>query len=666
MPWGRRQKSNFRGYFVAKKLIYLPQLDGLRAIAVVVVIIFHSRPDWLPGGFVGVDVFFFLSGFLITQIVVKSLESGRFSYLDFIAGRIRRLLPAYVAMICACLLVAPLILLPGEFERLAETSLASLLFLSNVFFYLNLGYFDAAAEQQLLLHTWSLAVEWHFYLIFPFVLWLAYRLTGRVLPVLILLGSASLALNLALTPENAKFTFFMLPARAWELIAGGMLGMAYMNGKLIGREHGVWSAVGLMLLAVSVLYFDKNTVFPGAAAIVPILATGVIVFNTVRGERGLLTVALSSKMLVLIGQMSYSLYLWHWPVLLYARFYFGEHLTVPQVLLCWSVIVVLSYGSWRWVESALRGHRWWAGRWRAYLGAVAMAAPLSISAALVMLNDGYERRLPEPAIDLVTAVKWPDFGLCATDYKQDQYYDCVIGNGDAPASVLVWGDSHAQTLIWAINNITNSQKTNVRHVTKGGCPPIYYGVPISTNTDEEACLTAQKAAWQIVESDPALSTVLMAARWPLYESTSLTQVANQAKDRFSDQLHETVIQLLKRNLKVIVIDSLPEAGFDVANVLARKALLAQEPTVMFMDKRRPMKSLRFIADIQDENFSILNLNHILCDDGQCQLMKGDELLYFDDSHLARTGAIKLAPEIERAMLPGLVNMKATSRFGETE
>jgi peptidoglycan/LPS O-acetylase OafA/YrhL len=179
--------------------------------------------------------------------------------------------------------------------------LASLLFLSNVFFYQNLGYFDAAAEQQLLLHTWSLAVEWHFYLIFPLVLWLAYRLTGRVLPVLILLGSASLALNLALTPENARFTFFMLPARAWELIAGGMLGLAYMNGKLIGREHGVWSAVGLMLLAVSVLYFDKNTLFPGAAAIVPILATGVIVFNTVRGERGLLTVVLSSKMLVLIG-----------------------------------------------------------------------------------------------------------------------------------------------------------------------------------------------------------------------------------------------------------------------------------------------------------------------------------------------------------------------------
>jgi peptidoglycan/LPS O-acetylase OafA/YrhL len=639
---------------MVKKLTYLPQLDGLRAVAVMLVIIFHSRPEWLPGGFIGVDVFFFLSGFLITQIVVKSLESSRFSYLDFIAGRIRRLFPAYVAMVCGCLLVAPLILLPGEFERLAETALASLLFLSNVFFYQNLGYFDAAAEQQLLLHTWSLAVEWQFYLVFPLVLWVGFRLNGRALPVLILLGVASLILNLALTPENARFTFFMLPARAWELIAGGLLGLAYMNGKLIGVEREIFSVAGLALLAVALVYFDSNTPFPGSAAIVPILATGLIVFNTVRGESGLLTKVLSYRVLVLIGQMSYSLYLWHWPVLLYARFYFGEYLSLPQLLFCWGIIAFLSYGSWRWIESALRGHHWWAGRWRAYIGAVAISVPLSVSIAMVMLNDGYKQRLPEPALALVNVERWPDFGRCVTDYKHDQYYDCVIGTGDVPASVLVWGDSHAQTLIWAINKITESRETNVRHVTKGGCPPVYSGVPVLASIDKEACLNAQKAAWRIIESDPALSTVFIVARWPLYESASLGLAEGQVSDRFGDQLRETVMQLLKRGLKVVVMDSLPEAGFDVANVLARNVLLGQEPTVLFGHQRQPMKSLRSISNIQDEDFLILHLDSLLCGDSECALMEGGQLLYFDDNHLARAGAIKLVPEIERAIFPNSV------------
>jgi len=349
--------------------------------------------------------------------------------------------------------------------------------------------------------------------------------------------------------------------------------------------------------------------------------------------------------------MSYSLYLWHWPVLLYARFYFGEHLSLPQLLFCWSIIGLLSYGSWRWIESALRGHHWWAGRWKAYLGAAAISVPLSAGAAMVMLKDGYDQRLPDKALSLLNIERWPDFGLCATEYKHDQFDDCVIGTGDNPASVLVWGDSHAQTLIWAINHIAEGRNSKVRHVTKGGCPPIYEGVRVSANIDKEACLNAQKTAWRIVESDSALTTVLIAARWRLYDSATLSSVEGKAGEDFDDRLYETVQRLLKRDLKVVVVDSLPEVGFDVANVLAREVLLGKKFTLNFDYESQPTKHLSAISDIQDENFSILNLDSLLCGRGKCPLFEGSHLLYFDDNHLARAAATKLIPEIERALFP---------------
>jgi peptidoglycan/LPS O-acetylase OafA/YrhL len=631
-------------------LRYLAPLDGLRGIAVLVVVIFHSKASWLTGGFVGVDVFFFLSGFLITQIVVSSLESGRFSYVDFIAGRVRRLFPAYVAMLCGTLIAAPLILLPAEFERLAETALASLVFASNIFFYDNLGYFDAAADQQLLLHTWSLAVEWQFYLVFPLILWAAHRFTGRVLPVLLLVAAVSLVGNLVITPEDSGFTFFMFPTRAWELIVGGLLGLAYMNGKLGGRERGIYSVLGLVLLGAAVFVFDKDTLFPGVAVLLPILATALLVFNTIRGDGGWLTTLLSSKVLVLTGQMSYSLYLWHWPILLYARFYFGDHLTLPQLLLCWSMTIGLSYISWRWIESIFRRHRYLSGRWRAYIGALAISVPLSAVAGIVMLNDGYEGRLSNSALSLLNVEKWPDFGQCSTDYSRDQYYDCVIGADYSPASVLVWGDSHAQTLIWAVNDIVERRKIAVRHVTKGGCPPTYYGVPVSANIDKEACLKAQQAAWTIIESDPAISTVFISARWSLYEAVSLTLMEDEALTNFDKNLTKTIQTLLNKGKNVVLVDSLPEPGFDVANLLAREMLLKQEPTQVFEEKRQACQHLKPIVGLQNNGLKILHLSTVLCADGSCPLRIGENLLYFDGNHLAKAGATKLAENIERSIL----------------
>ncbi|WP_417538413.1 acyltransferase family protein [Marinobacter sp.] len=633
-----------------KKLTYLPQLDGLRALAVVAVIIFHSRTEWLSGGFVGVDVFFVLSGFLITQMVVGSLEAGKFSYVNFIAGRVRRLFPAYLVMVGACLLVAPIILLPAEFERLAETALASLIFLSNAFFYSNLGYFDAAAEQQILLHTWSLAVEWQFYLVFPAVLWLAFRFTGRVLATLLILGVASLVLNLMLTPQDAKFTFFMFPPRAWELIAGGLLGLAYMKGAFQGKENLALTLVGLVLLGVSFVAFDKSTLFPGFAALLPVLATVLLVYNITQAEAGLLTSLLSWRPFLLIGKMSYSLYLWHWPILLFARFYYSDELSIAQLVLCWTATGLLSYASWRWVESRLRGHRWLSGKWRAYAGAVALSMPIAVTAGMVMVNDGYESRLPAEAHRLITIEKWPDFGNCVTKYERDLYYNCILGATDKPATALVWGDSHAQTLIWALNRIVERRGVAIRHVTKGGCPPIFFGVPESTNIDKKACIASQKSVSEIIESDPAITTVFIAARWPLYQSADLALIEDQVNSSFGNALAATIRKLLERGLKVVVVDSLPEPGFDVANSLARRALIGQKSIDSFVDAALPFQSLVALDDVKNPNLRLVRLNAALCSNGKCPLWESGELRYFDHDHLAKAGAQILTDDIEKAIV----------------
>lgn len=283
-----------------------------------------------------------------------------------------------------------------------------------------------------------------------------------------------------------------------------------------------------------------------------------------------------------------------------------------------------------------------------------MSLPLAVAAGMIMLNDGYERRLPAKALALVHSQKWPDVGRCLTDYKKDQYHDCTLGAGKAPASILLWGDSHAQTLIWAVTEIAKRQATNIRHVTKGGCPPVFHGVVPTVGIDKQACLNAQRAARAVIESDPHISTVLISARWPLYDGYTLISTGEQAEKRFDVAFSETLDTLLERDLNVIVVDSLPEPGFDVSNLLARKALLGQPVPDSFQDERPPLQSLGSINSVQDSRFSVLRLNNSLCNVGDCPIAERGEILYFDADHLSSAGSRMLVEPVENALFPNLV------------
>ena len=326
-------------------LPYQPQIDGLRAVAVLSVVLYHFGVPGLPGGFTGVDVFFVISGFLIGGILWRERQAtGRMALGRFYLRRIRRLAPAYFAMLAATALAAWFVLLPFEFREFGKEAIAATLWLSNVLFFRSAGYFDPGAEAKPLLHTWSLSVEEQFYLILPLTLILLARWPRLTIPALGAAWAASLAACVALTPAQPDATFYLFPFRAWELLTGVLL--AILGARW--RGHAAASLLGLLLVGGAVLLIPPGAGFPGWVALVPVAGTALVLSSL--GHDNPVNRALALPPLVGVGLISYSLYLWHWPVLILSRAW-GGPLPAPVWL---AVALVLSWASWRWVERPFR------------------------------------------------------------------------------------------------------------------------------------------------------------------------------------------------------------------------------------------------------------------------------------------------------------------------
>lgn len=337
------------------KITYRPEIDGLRAIAVLAVVFFHAGFGF-PGGFVGVDVFFVISGFLITRIILKDIGQSGASFLkDFWLRRIRRILPAGMVMVLIVLIIGYFVLDRLAYQGLAKSAIAQAFLGANVYFWKDIGYFAEAADFKPLLHTWSLAVEEQFYLFFPFLFVLGIRKKfGRQFLAMLVtfVGFLSFCLSIYLTRTNPEAAFFLIPTRAWELSLGAIV--AFLpNRKLMRAGIAEFCAtIGLIFIAIAVFSFDSTTPFPGWHASVPVLGAAIFIFANLQCK----TVAgrfLSWKPLVFVGLISYSLYLWHWPFLVYGRMVavdFGWQVRLIAVVLSF----IFAYLSWRWIETPFR------------------------------------------------------------------------------------------------------------------------------------------------------------------------------------------------------------------------------------------------------------------------------------------------------------------------
>lgn len=639
-------------------------IDGLRAIAVLPVVLFHADFSWLPGGFVGVDVFFVISGYLISTIILKEMEEQSFSFIRFYGRRARRILPALLVVLLATLASGYFFLLPDEYTSLSEATLAAVAFLPNIYFWDNASsYFGLDIATQPLLHTWPLGIEEQFYILFPALLLTLHKRCSKTLmnQILMVLLILSLAANILLAADFTQYAFYMLPTRAWELLAGVILGIGIIpaiHGRLTANLVAV---VGLVLIVGTMLLLDEHAVFPGVNAIYPVLGTVLVIHGNTRVSTAVAWL-LSRQPLVLIGLISYSMYLWHWPVTVYAGMVLN---TQGSRLFIVAVSILLAVLSYRFVESRYRTptRNLTSGLVKLELSAVGAFAVFG--AALIIFENGLGDRVPDDAYQAVSK------GLPAEEPAHCRIFNenrlgypgekgdlCNIGKPGGKPQFIVWGDSHAESISHALHISALSAGVSGYSAINGGCRPLT-GV---YRKHKKKCLMFNNAVLDLIENTPSIQQVFLAGYWriPLtskgYDNSNFLIVDNEsriyspAENRkvFRRGLHRTLERL--RNRKVTIIEDIPEVGSQfgksVANHFIRQAWLGTRGTTQFEFKRLVdiyQKEFSAITSNLPSNAELLRLSDFLCTDKICPLLIDGKLAYSDGDHLSAHGASVLAP-----------------------
>jgi peptidoglycan/LPS O-acetylase OafA/YrhL len=446
-------------------LRYRAEIDGLRALAVIPVILFHAGFEWFSGGFVGVDVFFVISGYLITTIIISEMAEGKFSMVNFYERRARRILPALFFVMAACLPFAWLWLTPSDLKDFGQSLIAVSFFSSNMLFWLESGYFDTAAELKPLLHTWSLAVEEQYYILFPIFLMLTWRLGVKWISIilsfvfLLSLGLAVLGTQYATNPQIISGTFFLLPTRGWELLVG-VFAAFYLKYKTHPKSrtfNQILSLLGFSMIAYSIIVFDETTPFPSLYALIPTIGTGLLILCAV--PKTIVHNLLSLKAIVGIGLISYSAYLWHQPLLAFARHRtVGDISEVLLLILC-TTSLVMAWLSWRFVEKPFRNKHVFS---RKFIFVFSIAGMIIISAIGIYadVKNGWFDYVTTENLDITSGDIGHDefhlyvkenYPLCSDEAilnrapVWDGLIRCQQSSDNAP-DVAIFGDSHAEHL----------------------------------------------------------------------------------------------------------------------------------------------------------------------------------------------------------------------------
>lgn len=445
---------------------YRREIDGLRALAVLPVILFHAGFQTFSGGFVGVDVFFVISGYLITSIILDELKQERFSIVSFYERRVRRILPALFFVMLVCLPFAWLWLLPADMKLFAKSVVAVSLFSSNILFWSESGYFETSAELKPLLHTWSLAVEEQYYVVFPVLLAATWRLGKRwVFGTLSVLGASSLAVAHWASTAQPEFAFFMLITRGWELLLGAFVAfyLRRTNTWKVSRALSeICGVVGITMFLFAVFTFSRQTRFPGLNALVPTVGTAlVILFATRQTMVGKL---IGNKCFVGIGLISYSAYLWHQPILAFAR---HRSLEEPGKLILSLLVIasfVLAYFSWKYVETPIRLKRSLSSKQVFWLGSVATVAYLAFGWVGIYSN-GLSNRYTANQLSVINADSEESRSYVERRFSELQNREL---SGIDLKKVVIIGDSYAKDLVNALfeSELSVRYDLSTRYISK--------------------------------------------------------------------------------------------------------------------------------------------------------------------------------------------------------
>ena len=622
-------------------------IDGLRALAILPVLLYHAKLG-CSGGYVGVDIFFVISGYLITSLILKEQAEGVFSLTGFWERRIRRIFPAMAVMLAGTFLIGWFMYLPEDFRRMAGSAIAQATILSNVFFYRETldgnGYFGPAADTMPLLHTWSLSVEEQFYLFFPLLMIIVAAAKRRmVLCIVAVMGLLSFARSLwYFVPEyffnpvsNAptEGAFFLLPSRAWELLFGTLL--ALMRGKLAtgkgARELLGW--LGVAMVGCAIFRYDDSTPFPGLAAIPPCLGAGLIICSN-EGELCFVGRLLSLKPVVFIGLISYSLYLWHWPLLVFDEY---PAIVKPgpwQRAAVLAVSFIVATLSWLYVERPFRMRKVFPKRRFLFAFAGCTTAVFLALGIGVYSTGGVPGRLGPAACRYAGFRNHFAFRVKvdADQVRHGQVAELGFTN-NTDFDLVVWGDSHAMAVAPVINDLCRKYSLHGALTADHGVPPVAFAIDRAGQDSAHAMLD--------LITRRHIKIVIMAARWALYLQ----------RPQFKQSLMFTVQTVLRSGARVYVLKDVPHPGFDVPRFVAIYAMHG-------MDLSRLGTSVSAYSDLNrpmDETFNQLSkmgaivldpTSYFMNSHGLYGVVKDGQVLYWDDGHLTVEGAALLAPMFE--------------------
>jgi peptidoglycan/LPS O-acetylase OafA/YrhL len=627
-------------------LDFRKDINGLRAIAVVVVVLYHYGVPGFEGGYVGVDVFFVISGFLMTQAVLEKLNKGRFSLIEFYWARARRIIPALFVLLVVLLGIGAFRMLPLAYAELAKTSASAIAFVSNVLFWRQRGYFDTPPENSWLLHTWSLSVEWQFYLLYPLLLIFLFRfrsarpLLGGVLIVLVL----SLALAVLVTPKKPEASFFLLPTRAWEMLAGAVV---YLHKDKL--RSPLAALAGVLMIAFATYFYTEDLLYPGHYAIVPVLGSALVI--AARSEDRVL----SNPVGQFLGNISYSLYLWHWPLIVGLRFLHYDLNAKTRVLLI-VLSLLLSWLSYLGVEQIFR--RLNGKRSLGYsLRCIAACSVLLAVCLVTFKTRGLPERVPPLAAKndfLSSDNRFPEHCAGADGL-------CRLGP-ETPKRVLVWGDSHAEHLYPAFEQVAKDIRGSGPQLLLGistGCLPVR---GIDHLESRGGCERFNQRMFRRA-SQPDIEGIVLAAFWAPYFRERICRTLGDGCERFPGEeaalaaarqaFSNDVRELTRLGKRVSVILQVPAYPRSIASYLAEREWHGGEIELLQTraDHERTtsgvLTMLRSLSDVP--GVSLLDPADVLCPTGTCDFQRNGISLYRDNNHLTGDAALLLVPMLTRAV-----------------
>lgn len=658
----------------SNRVEYRPDIDGLRAIAVISVFLYHLNFPFTPGGFVGVDVFYVISGYVILKGLAPDIVEKKFSLIGFYDKRLRRIYPALILVVALCLLVGYFVATPKEYVSLAETSAAALLSGSNIYFHDRLGYFAAAGNTLPLLHTWSLGVEFQFYLLIPLLLLMTVRMSSNrkkaIIFALLAVVFASFFINIfsVFVLLDTKFAFYMPMARFWEIGLGGLIACSDRKFQPSRALSNTLICVAIAGLAVSFTLIDHNVSFPGVAVLLPVLATSILIFVVPR-DGSIYNSIVTSPPAQFFGRLSYSLYLFHWPLIVFPTLYLGRNLASWEKVIVFLLATGGAFLSWKFVETPLRrSHK--GGHHKQVVGGVgATAAALFFLITIVVFLNGFPQRLsPEAQVVYlqITQNTRPQASCEPIDWVHAIDHSNIVScRNRTPASVgtfLIWGDSHADMLWPNLQTDLSSVGMNGIRAVMPACPALL-NVHTSKHKNREECAELGQHLLKIVQSRK-VDLVVLSSRWGNFSSNlpapgdgelpiPLFNDAKQGADvSFKDALLNTVQQFTSVGVRVLVIGPVPEIDYNVPEMLVRSTNLDfPMPTIervkFEMRQANTLEALKAVSKIK--NAQVVYPHEQLCSKSDCKVVINNKPLYVDDDHLSRFGVDVILPEIISAM-----------------